>query len=103
MSKRTKPLLLLALFAGLAVLTRELPECMALADDVSNNGDVRVFVQQALVRKVSRSDADGAEFFALPRRRPGPPVRAAARVEPVAVALSRDGRILPSLFQIQRK
>ncbi len=32
-----------ALFLCIGVMNRELPECLALADDVSNDGDVAVY------------------------------------------------------------
>jgi hypothetical protein len=53
MWKRWKtPLLLLTLFAALGVMTRELPECLSLSDDISNDGDVPVLCQKELLERV---------------------------------------------------
>jgi hypothetical protein len=90
------------LFAGLAVLTRELPECVALADDVSNDGNVAAFLQEELVRKVSLSGAGSTEFFAFALRRLRLAARA-PRLQGEARFSSRPARILLSLFQVQRK
>ena len=45
-------LVLVTLLAALGVLTRELPECVHLSDDVSNDGSVAVNLQQELLSKV---------------------------------------------------
>ena len=56
MSKRWKtPLLLLTLFAALGVMTRELPECLSLSDDVSNDGEVPVLFQKELLERISET------------------------------------------------
>jgi hypothetical protein len=102
MLKRTRPLLLLVLFAGLAVLARELPECMALADDVSNDGNVPAFLQEKLVRKVSVSGVDSTEFPAFSLQQAGPVAREFP-VEADPAFSARPGRLLLSLFHVQRK
>lgn len=98
----TRSILLLVLFAGLAVLVREVPECVALADDISNDGNVPAFLQEELVCKVSLSGAGGTEFLAFALRRLGPAARA-PRLQGEARFSSRPTRILLSLFQVQRK
>lgn len=92
---------MLVLFAGLAVLARELPECMALTDDVSNDGNVPASLQEELVRRVSHSSTGGSEFFASSSERSG---SAAPQLgtEPPVIS-STLGRALLPLFQIQRK
>ena len=60
MSKRWKtPLLLLTLFAALGVMTRELPECLSLSDDISNDGDVPVLCQKELLERISALETLG--------------------------------------------
>jgi len=54
MSRRS--LLLLVLFLSMGVIGRELPECMSLEDDVSNDGDVAVYDLQPSLRISSRAD-----------------------------------------------
>jgi len=49
----------LILFLCISVTTREVPECMALADDVSNDGDVAVYNLQPPLSVSSRADAPG--------------------------------------------
>jgi len=67
MSKRWKtPLLLLTLFAALGVMTRELPECLSLSDDVSNDGDVPVLCQKALLERISALETLGGISTACP-------------------------------------
>jgi hypothetical protein len=44
------------LFLCIGVMNRELPECMALRDDVSNDGDVAVYSLQAPQAVASRAD-----------------------------------------------
>ncbi len=61
MSKRWKmPLLLLTLFAALGVMTRELPECLSLSDDISNDGDVPVLCQKELLERISVFETRGS-------------------------------------------
>jgi hypothetical protein len=56
MSKRWKtPLMLLTLFAALGVITRELPECLSLSDDISNDADVPVLCQKELLERISET------------------------------------------------
>ena len=45
----------LILFLSIGVMNRELPECMALRDDVSNDGDVAVYSLQAPQAVASRA------------------------------------------------
>jgi hypothetical protein len=47
----------LILFLCIGVMGRELPECMSLADDVSNDGDVAVYNLQPPQGVWSRADA----------------------------------------------
>jgi hypothetical protein len=47
------PLLLLTLLAALGVLTRELPECLTLSDDVSNDGDAPILLQKQLLERIA--------------------------------------------------
>jgi hypothetical protein len=63
MSRRS--LLYLVLFLCMGVIGRELPECMSLEDDVSNDGDVAVCDLQPSLRISSRAD---------PPQPPGPRV-----------------------------
>jgi hypothetical protein len=44
------------LFLCIGVMNRELPECMALRDDVSNDGDVAVYNLRLLQRVSLRAD-----------------------------------------------
>jgi len=63
MSKRWRtPLLLLTLFAALGVMTRELPECLSLTDDVSNDGDVPVLCQKELLERVLAFETRASVF-----------------------------------------
>ena len=58
--------LYLILFLCLNVMSRELPECMNLEDDVSNDGDVAVYNIQPPLRVSSRADpADRLESSAF--------------------------------------
>ena len=49
------------LFLCLGVMNRELPECMALRDDVSNDGDVAVYALQLPQGVSSCADTPGSQ------------------------------------------
>ncbi|HUI44321.1 MAG TPA: hypothetical protein VL523_20345 [Terriglobia bacterium] len=66
------PLLLLTLFAALGVLARQVPECLNLSDDVSNDGNLPVLLQEELLGRISAPESRTKSPFnclAAPSRR----------------------------------
>jgi len=98
----TRSLLFLVLFAGLAVLARELPECAALADDVSNDGNVPTFLVEELICKVSLATGGSTDFSTCASRPLGTAAQA-PRFKGKARFSSCLSSIPLSLFQVQRE
>ena len=101
MSRRWRTrLLLLTLFAALGVLTRELPDCVNLSDDVSNIGSIPAVLRERSMKGIPARDSGGGDFLAcLPGLCSEPAVRLLARL-PGAISLNA-ARSLLLLFCVQ--